>query len=266
MDLKRLNDVLKHIEKNRESVQCTVKDFFQEADIPETASYVKVSAVIENFLKINKYLVLRIPLDDTEIGGVIAWHPGTNVVVINTSVPLANQNFALCHELFHLLEEGNRSHVTADLLNTECYLTQENEYKANQFAGELLLPASYLRTYFRMFMHGKQELTADVVCKLCESFQAPYVSVLIRIAELKLAPLEKIYELLSKADDLINICNSNWIDASFALPTYTNDLDRFYAYVSNKSAEYCRDNLIDPSMAEYALKNIESKSKEIIAE
>ena len=85
------------------------------------------------------YHFIHIPLVDTEIGAYQLKLNGNKYLVINTSKSLANNNFAVAHELYHLIiQVDGRGDGEEVYINT--YEDNNDEMMANAFAGIILMP------------------------------------------------------------------------------------------------------------------------------
>lgn len=84
--------------------------------------------------------ILQIPLKDKELGAIYYNINSKTYIVLNTSLNLANNNFALAHELFHMYFH----HCYEGCTDTERYLISyhdnEEDLMANAFAGRFLMP------------------------------------------------------------------------------------------------------------------------------
>lgn len=86
---------------------------------------------------------------EDSMAGMLVRHPGKKPLIgVNAEDPPQRQRFTIAHELGHFILHNDEVHVDAyvqfrDRLSTTA--EQVAEVEANQFAANLLMPASFLR-------------------------------------------------------------------------------------------------------------------------
>jgi Zn-dependent peptidase ImmA (M78 family) len=157
--------------------------------IPDIQSLAKMLFTRED------YKFVHIPLNSKEIGACQLRMNGQRYLVINTSKSLANNNFAVAHDLYHLMiqEYSSENGIEVYLDN---YDEDKNEMYANAFAGNIMMPsedfiqtASFIKN--SLSLGNKEEDKAylnelTMIINLMEYYKTTYMSVVIRFFELEL--------------------------------------------------------------------------------
>lgn len=166
----------------------------------------------------------------------------------NTSLPRVDINFAITHEIYHVLF-GSEEFVSRVEFVDDHYYEHKGEYAANLFAGMLLMPEVSFR---RMYTKFKDESAGDeigAIVRLMSYYQVPYMAVLIRCLELGL--IEENAEL----DVLCNIDRAQvkqqltelWLDESIMEPSLRDDYIHIEALVGRFGKEFIEDKYINQS-------------------
>jgi hypothetical protein len=101
-------------------------------------------------------------------------------ITVNGSHPRRRQRFTIAHEIGHFVL--HRDLIEVGLVDDELYrsdLSNDLERQANYFAAQLLLPAEWVRQFYK----GEKSLS-----KLAEIFDVSENALRIRLKELRLAP------------------------------------------------------------------------------
>ena len=139
------------------------------------------------------YKFMRIPMKSKEIGAFQLRFNNSSYLVLNTSKSLANNNFAIAHELYHVLIQNNPAGNTGELyLNN--YDEIEDEQMANAFAGAVIMPVEDVKLVVGLLEKNKvsKELEQEypyihellIVFALMSYYKTTYMSVVIRCYEL----------------------------------------------------------------------------------
>ena len=172
-----------------------------------------IFSVVENYVlsKDMPFELLRFPIDDEELCACTFIRGGRIFVMLNSSVYLAKQIFAMAHELFHIrcyLEDNNLeliqtgSILKASTINAET--SEEEELEANAFAGTLLVPSQFLKQQIEIYNVNKDDITVNEILVLMDIFAVPYKAMVFRLLEQNIISLDKVIELLSVPKDEIN--------------------------------------------------------------
>jgi len=129
--------------------------------------------------------VFELPFADNEIGALCYKGDGFGYVVINTSLPKVNANFAIAHEICHVFFQQDKF-ISKVEFSDDHYYEHEEEYAANLFAAIFLMPEISFRRMYRKFKDESDGNEFDTFIKLMAYYQVSYMSVLIRCYELGL--------------------------------------------------------------------------------
>ncbi len=200
-----------------------------------------------------------IPLEDVIIGrggvvsyksmgrtdGRIVYGENLSTIFINSDIQYeGRKRFAMAHELGHLeMHKGSAMHddnITLDWFNNaEKQLKRgEQEYEANQFASEYLMPSDL----FYEEAKGKK-FSPDLIRNLSERFKASLTSVAFRYFETGLYPLVMFHifegrlRYWKKSDDF-----KVWINDFVKLPPPQDSVASEYIKADYKPI-YPRDEL-----------------------
>ncbi len=108
-------------------------------------SYYNLSPPI-NILKLAKEHAIVIEHHDLPVdidGASFNLNKKNATIIINTSKPFFRRQFTLAHELGHVLIPSHKGDIVDDTIDK--YTTWFEEWEANRFASELLLPEQWIR-------------------------------------------------------------------------------------------------------------------------
>lgn len=136
---------------------------------------------IFKLMRVQGVHVFKRQLEDGSISGVYLWHPTAgHCVLINCLEDLYRQNFSAAHEYCHALfdsAEGQRvSYVSSDGSQPEL------EWRANSFAGNLLVPVDRLEKDYRPARSYDEWLT--LILSVARRFGVSSQVVTIRFGEM----------------------------------------------------------------------------------
>ena len=103
-----------------------------------------------------EYKFMRIPMKSKEIGAFQLRLNNFNYLVLNTAKSLANNNFAIAHELYHVLIQENPGLGNAGELYLNNYEDIEEEQMANAFAGAIIMPTEDVRQVVGLLKNTKK--------------------------------------------------------------------------------------------------------------
>lgn len=257
MNIERLRTILAYSDKNREDIHSMVKRFCSFAGIEYDSDLLNILQIVRSSFQKKGYLVFEMPFADGEIGALCYKGDGLGYVVLNTSLPRVNVNFAIAHEIYHVFY-GSDEFVSKVEFADDYYYEHEGEYAANLFAGMLLMPEVSFRRMFFKFKEESCGNEAEAIIRLMSYYQVPYMAVLIRSLELKLIAGNEVQEgsfdiernqMKQKLTDL-------WLDESIMEPSKKDDYIHIEAVVHRFGREYVEDEYINERTVEIALKNM----------
>ncbi len=154
--------------------------------------------------------ILRYPIMDDELCACTFVRGGRIFVLLNTTLPLGKQIFALGHELYHvwcylenedseLMEKGSMlNSITIDEFSEE-----DEDMEANAFSGLLLVPTDSLHQQIRIYNIDKSNIIVKDILMLMEIFAVPYKAIILRLFEENIIDEKQVKVFLSeKTEDI----------------------------------------------------------------
>lgn len=207
MNIERLRKIIAYSDKNHDEIYSMIKRFCSFAGIEYDSDLLNVLQIVRSSFQKKGFLVLEIPFADDEIGALCYKGDGLGYVVINTSLPKVNTNFAISHEIYHVFW-GENEFVSKVEFSDDHYYEHEEEYAANLFAGMLLMPEISFRRMYLKFKEESDSNEVDTIIRLMAYYEVPFMAVLIRCLELRLIAGNAVTEGLLNHD--------RWEDVDFA--------------------------------------------------
>ncbi len=263
MNIERLRRIIDYSAANRARIESKVDKFYAFAGIGGEKEVLNSLQIVRTTLRKKGYLVLELPFADQEIGALCYNGDALGYLVINTSLPKVNANFALCHEVYHVFCQDGRTGPKAEFARN--YYEQEAEYAANLFAGMMLMPESNFRRMYAFFKNESGEHEQDVIIRLMNYYQAPYMAVLIRCYELELPGKNVVPEELMQVDGayIRERFVDLWLDDSCLDATRKDDFPRLEAIVERFGNAYIRDGYLEERTLAKVLQNMKTLYAEI---
>lgn len=171
-----------------------------------------IFAAIENYAKTWEIPLewLRFPINDEELCACTFLRGGRIFVLINSALPMAKQNFAAAHELYHIrcyLEENDSELATSGSIleskTIDSGTSEEEEMEANAFAGLVLVPVDDLEQQIRIYRIDREKITIDDVLTLMEIFAVPFKAMVLRLLEEHIITEIQASELISLSSETI---------------------------------------------------------------
>lgn len=193
MDKEKLYKILEFNKSHSKEIS-TAKNIFYDSIGRQNPVVISDMQTLAQLIFDNRgYKFLRIPMKSKEIGAFQLRFNSSNYLVLNTSKSLANNNFAIAHELYHVLVQNNSTGNTADLyLNN--YDEIEEEQMANAFAGAVIMPTEDVKSVVGLLEKKRVPIEEEqkhpyiheliTVFALMSYYQTTYMSVVIRCYEL----------------------------------------------------------------------------------
>lgn len=257
MNVERLRKILEYSEKNREETNYMVKKYCSFAGIEYENDVLNIMQIVRSSFQKKGFMVLELPFADDEIGALCYKGDGLGYVVINSSLPRMNSNFALAHEIYHVFFQENGS-VSKVEFSDEYHYEHEEEYAANLFAGMLLMPEVSFRRMYVKFKEESDGEEFDTIIRLMAYYRVPYMAVLIRCYELMLPDNNII------TNELLNITTGKikerfdelWLDYSMLNASNKDDYAHMEMLVKRYGIEYIRDGYVNEYVLDKVLQNM----------
>lgn len=264
MDIERLRKIIVYSEKNHKEIQFMVRQFCSYAETEYGDNLLDILQIARSSLQKKGYIIFKMPFADDEIGALCYKTDGLGYVVVNTSLPEANVNFAIAHEIYHVFFEEDEAVSKIEFTDDRCY-DHEIEYAANLFAGILLMPEISFKRMYQKFKNESEENEMDIIIKLMAYYRVPFMAVLIRCMELGLISGNSVSEDLLKSDKkqirqrLIDL----WLDENILNPSGQDDYLQIETLVKKTGEKYIKNEYINEHTMEKVLQNIRRLYKEI---
>ena len=257
MKIERLRTIIAYSDKNREEIYSMVKRFCSFAGIEYDSNLLNVLQIVRSSFQKKGYLVFEMPFADDEIGALCYKGDGIGYVVLNTSLPKVNVNFAIAHEIYHVFY-GFDEFVSKVEFADDYYYEHEEEYAANLFAGMLLMPDVSFERMFSKFKEESAGNEAETIIRLMSYYQVPYMAVLIRSLELRMIARNDVQEEVFNIgrDYIKQKMNDLWLDESIMEPSRKDDYLHIEDVVSRVGKGFVEDGLINERTVNKALKNM----------
>ena len=257
MKIERLRKIIAYSEEHCEEMNTMVKRFCVLADVEYDTNILSILQIARASLRRKGFLVLELPFADDEIGALCYKGDGLGYVVINTSLPRVNVNFAVAHEIYHVFFGEYELAVKVEFSDVHGY-EHEEEYAANLFAGMLLMPENSFR---RMYLKFKEEAGGneiDILVQLMAYYQAPYMAVLVRSLELGLISENAFCEQMITMNraQMKQRLTDLWLDESILDASDKDDYTHLERMVAQLGSEYVKDEYINARALDRVLHNM----------
>lgn len=257
MNIERLRKIIAYSEKNSEEINSMVKRFASFAGVEYDGDLLNILQIVRSSFQKKGYFIFEIPFADDEIGALCYRDDCFGYVVVNTSLPRVNVNFALAHEIYHVFFGENESISKVEFADDH-YYEHEEEYAANLFAGMLLMPEVSFRRMYAKFRSESCNSVPDTIIQLVAYYQVPYMAALIRCLEL---------DLINKSlvtDQIFNISRNQikqrltelWLDESIMDSSKRDDYSHIEEIVRKLGKEYIDKNYINEATLKKVIKNM----------
>ncbi|WP_214888986.1 ImmA/IrrE family metallo-endopeptidase [Exiguobacterium sp. s142] len=128
--------------------------------------------------------VLLFPSEEQHYGGLVTYRNGTFYIHINTSQPRVYENFMWAHEYYHYMYEQEEIKNSTTQTFFDDSVLNENERKANLFAGELLINGHVLKESYESIkeLYPEDDYRLNII-RLIPIFEVPYKSLVIKMTQ-----------------------------------------------------------------------------------
>lgn len=264
MNIERLRNIILFSAYKRWDINKLVNDFYLISGTDEDCNYKYVMMIARHVFKKRGYRLFEMPLNDDEIGALSFVGDGLNYVVLNSSLPQVNENFALAHEIYHIFY-GEKKASSKVEFSSDHYYEHEEESAANLFAGTLLMPELIFRRMFITVEFEKPKDLIETIVHLMCIFNVPYMAVLIRCLELGLIPFAAVNEevLSVDRDGIKKRMRELWLDYRIMDPSLIDDYPHIESDVEQLGKEYVEEEYINQRTLDKVLRNMKELHKEI---
>ena len=257
MNVERLRKIIAYSRQHHEEIASKVKHFCSYTEIDDDSSMLNILQIVRSSFRRKGFLLLEIPIADDEIGALCYKGDGFGYVVMNSSLPKVNANFALGHEIYHVFfqESGFVSRVE---FSDDHYYEHEEEYAANLFAGMLLLPELSFRRMYAKFKAESGGDETDTLLRLMSYYELPYMAVLIRCLELGLMSGTTAVEQIGHADRawIRQRLAELWLDPNIMEASMKDDYLRLESLVERIGHECVEDDYLNERSLQKVLRNM----------
>lgn len=138
------------------------------------------------------------------------------------------------------------------------YYSNENEMRANEFAGNLLMPEIEFKQMFsklKAIHENKSKTELKIIVSLMNYFKAPFMAVYIRCYELGLLSSTPQY-LDIEPETIKNEFEELWLDTTDLHALKIDNSEYLIKHVEDKGREYLEKEYINERTLKKALENI----------
>lgn len=267
MNISRFRRIIKYSASNKASIEADVRKFYSLIGMGTDRELMNILQVVRTSLWKKGYLVLEMPFADEEIGALCYKGDALGYILLNTSLPKVNVNFAVCHEIYHVYFQKNGFRNKVEFVN-DCYYEYEDEFAANLFAGMLLMPESSFRLMYDKFKIDSRGNELNTIFRLMSYYEVPYMAAVIRCYELGLPESDYISEELLTIDreKIRDKFVELWLDRNILEATKKDDYIHLEKLVNQVGKEYIRDSYLNERTLKKVLRNMRKLYAEIKGE
>lgn len=268
MKFEKFGRIIEYSREHRAEMDKVLRRFYGAVNMDSEREMLKLAEIVRPYCREKFCFLVHVPFSDKEIGACCYRGDAFGYVFVNTSVPKANENFALAHELYHIHEGKKSFGHRLELYMDDGYNDSEEEIKANIFAGMLLMPSESFAEMFRKFKSENEEgdTCLTLIARLMSYFEVPYMSVVIRCYELGL--LEEDSELVKwllemEREKIAAEFNRKWLDETILLPSKRDDYPRFREMISREGESLVERGIYSKRQVEMILESMQEFYEEI---
>lgn len=205
-------------------------------------------------------IIVQMPMKDVEFGACYYATSYSKYLLLNSNQARNKMYFSFCHDVYHILN-GTPDYINEkrEVHFNQSYFENENETKASFFAANLLMPKNKFRNLFTLYLSENNSID-DIVIKLMAFFEAPFVSILLRIYELELVTD------LSEANKLLKFDNEKiekefeglWLDKECLFTSKKDDTKYLIKSLNDEGNRLVLKGLLSKYDFNQMMKNIKS--------
>ena len=233
MNSDRFKKIIEYNKSHSEEITEEIRDFYSNVGISSGENILRLDQIAREEFAKRKFVMIELPLKDKEIGAMAYKGDFWGYVFINSSLPKVTVNFALCHEFYHVFSHPDSFRNTVELFMEEKYYDDENEKKANSFAGTLLMPENSFRKMFELFRNNSKG-DVEIICKLMNYYESPYMATVVRCYELGLFDndSDRVKKLINtKKNEIRSMFDEKWLDDKILKETGNDQFERLMVMV-----------------------------------
>lgn len=245
MEKSKLIKILEFNKEHNQKIHDACMRFYDMGCGRESSVISDIQSLAKILFESKGYQFLHIPMKNKEIGAFQLKLNEANYLVLNSSKSVANNNFAVAHEIYHVLIQEQEGIDSVEVY-MDCYEDNEDEMMANAFAGNIIMPkrdflwaAGMIRKKLELVDQGDlEQIPVDdlvTILHLMNLFKTTYMSVVIRCYELGIFDVKNE----SQMDFLLKINNEieqrkyfgkleELFGFSIMEPTYADDFKKLY--------------------------------------
>lgn len=277
MDRKKLYKILEFNKSHSKEILAAKTTFYGSIGRDTPVVIPDMQTLAQMIFDSKGYKFLRIPMKSEEIGAFQLRLNNANYLVLNTSKSLANNNFAIAHELYHVLIQQDSTSGNVGEVYMNNYNDIEEELMANAFAGGIIMPTEDVRLVVAL-MASKKGLSDELrkqypyihelitIFALMSYYRTTYMSVVIRCYELGIfdtGDSELMDILLSNNSEedqkkLFQRMPMRKGDVSIMEPTFEDDFFKIYDEAKEIGKKNVERGILTEDDLEYRLKGMEN--------
>ena len=257
MNIERLRKIIAYSDKKQEEIYFKIRQFCAFAGIEYESELRNVLQIVRTSFQKKGYFIFEMPIADDEIGALCYRGDGLGYVVVNTSLPRVNVNFAIAHEIYHVFF-GTNEFVSKVEFSDDHYYEHEGEFAANLFAGMLIMPEISFRRMYAKFKEESGGNEVDTIIRLMSYYQVPYMAALIRCLELKLISGSVFPESFFNLDrtEIRRRMADLWLDESIMDASGKDEFSHMEKFVREQGKTYIESNYINECTLKKVLYNM----------
>lgn len=235
MNFDRFKNIVDYNKSHKEEITEEIRDFYSKLGISKDENILRIDQIAREEFEKRNFVMIELPLKDKEIGAMAYKGDFWGYVFINSSLPKVTVNFALCHEFYHIFFHPDSFVNTVELFIEEHYFDDENEKKANLFAGTLLMPEISFCKMFELFRRNSEN-DIEIICKLMNYYESPYMATVIRCYELGLFDSDsgRVKSLINtEKSEIYLIFDKKWLDDKILKETRNDQFDKLMVMVDH---------------------------------
>lgn len=275
MNKEKLYKILKFNQTHSKKISYAKNTFYDFVGTQNSMIIRDMQTFAQMIFDNKEYKFMRIPMKSKEIGAFQLRLNNSNYLVLNTAKSLANNNFAIAHELYHILIQENPGPGNAGELYLNNYEDIEEEQMANAFAGAIIMPTEDVRQVVGLLKNTKKipdELRQNfpyiqeliTVFALMSYYQTTYMSVVVRCYELEIFDTQDsdLMETLlnnnseEKQKKLFENIPMRKGNHSIMEPTYEDDFAQMYNEAEKLGQENVKRGILTEEDFRYRLEGL----------